>query len=124
MISAILLPALLSATPQEAHSTETMDVPTITVAAERLRDFRGRWHLPDTGSAVCEVRRSTGDDTLDTLACEAILQCVDENLMTIARGRDRSLARAERRAAVQQTRTVMRDCSTQRLRELERHSDD
>ncbi|WP_271079029.1 hypothetical protein [Aurantiacibacter sp. MUD61] len=119
MTGASILFLLAAVGSQDVVPSEQLPESTITVSAERLRDFRGRWHLPEAGSATCEIRRSTGDDELDQLACAAIIQCVDENLSTIARGRDRSLPRDERRAATAQTRETMRACSAERLTDLE-----
>lgn len=47
----------------------------ITVIAQKLRGWRGKWTMQ--GEAVsCTTRRSTGDRAIDAIGCDAVVECV------------------------------------------------
>lgn len=47
----------------------------ITVIANRLRDWGGRWKLRK-GAVVCKTTRSTGDKAVDAIGCDALVICI------------------------------------------------
>lgn len=45
----------------------------ITVIANKLRDWRGRWRLRK-GAITCKNTRSTGDKAIDAIGCDALVK--------------------------------------------------
>ncbi len=73
----MLMAALALAAAQPAAET-TAEPPAdneITVVANRLRDWAGRWKLRK-GAIACKTTRSTGDKAIDAIGCNALVQCL------------------------------------------------
>ena len=71
--------SLIFATLAFAAAEPVAEVPTpeneITVIANKLRSWRGRWKF--SGEAVtCKTKRSTGDKAIDAIGCDAMIQCI------------------------------------------------
>jgi len=47
----------------------------ITVIANKLRDWRGRWRLRK-GAVTCKTKGSTGDKAIDAIGCDALVACI------------------------------------------------
>lgn len=47
----------------------------ITVIANKLRAWRGKWRMRD-GAVTCKTTRSTGDRAIDDLGCAAMVTCI------------------------------------------------
>ena len=63
--------ALAAAQPAAEPPVET----EITVIANKLRDWRGRWKLRK-GAIACKTTRSTGDKVIDAIGCDAMVACI------------------------------------------------
>lgn len=71
MIAVALSVALVGAQPAAEAPVDN----EITVIANKLRDWRGRWRL-DKGAVACKTTRSTGDKAIDAVGCEAMVACI------------------------------------------------
>ncbi|PKP95500.1 MAG: hypothetical protein CVT75_01640 [Alphaproteobacteria bacterium HGW-Alphaproteobacteria-14] len=67
--------ALAAAQPVAEPATEPTPDTEITVIANRLRDWHGRWRLRK-GAVACKTTRSTGDKAIDAIGCDALVTCI------------------------------------------------
>jgi hypothetical protein len=69
----LLVPTLALAAAQPVAEPAVEN--EITVVANRLRDWEGRWKLRKS-AITCKTTRSTGDKAIDTIGCDALVQCL------------------------------------------------
>ena len=66
--------ALAAAQPAAEPSAEPTPDNEITVTANKLRAWQGRWKLRK-GAITCKTTRSTGDKLVDAIGCDAMVRC-------------------------------------------------
>lgn len=71
MIAALI--ALLMADPAAANTAAAE--PEIVVIAQKLKNWRGEWRQRK-GVFECSTIKSTGDNEIDAIGCQAITSCV------------------------------------------------
>ena len=76
MIGLALLVALQADPPAQLDAANDAVDTEIVVIGQRLRDWRGTWRL-EQGKVVCKTRRSTGDEAIDAVGCNAMVACME-----------------------------------------------
>ncbi|MFL9840733.1 hypothetical protein ABS767_07165 [Sphingomonas sp. ST-64] len=80
MIAAMLL-AMAVQTPAPATAATPEDS-EIVVIGRQLRSWRGTWRLRD-GKVACKTTKSTGDEAVDRIGCQAMIACIAPKIATI-----------------------------------------
>lgn len=112
MIGLVIAAALL-APVQDAPTAEEEPTADIVVIARKLRDWRASFNFRD-GKGSCKIKRSTGDQDIDQIGCDAMLHCWPKFLPRYEATRAKGLSAAARKEMSDSANRDMAACVEER----------
>jgi len=110
--------AITVAQPTEAERNTAKDQ-EIVVIGERLKDWEAKFRTKG-GQTTCRITKSTGDEQIDAVGCQAMTICFDKHMSDLVAASNAKGSRDEKRAIRKRTNQLFTNCTmSQRDRLIE-----